>query len=154
MKSIQQAAAAYLARALGVTTAEERGKAAVYPLVTVSVREKGATVLCGGRQCEHTYLLTVRAADSRDREGACALLTEAAAALTAGVPYTDETGADRVLHPAALSAEGDGLTCTVTVCRLTPGQSGGDSPAGNMETLHLTVESRRGAGGAVPAPGR
>ena len=129
---MQTAVAQYLEKCTGIRAAEEKSKAAGYPVLTVTVRETGSVLVDGGRQAERSYAVTVRAVSDREREGKTALLMQLSAAVLAGIPMEG-----RVLHPLDVKTEGDALTFTVTLCTLLPQTGTGDAEV--METINLNL---------------
>ena len=136
MKAIQDAVTAYLQRSTGVRAVADRTRVAgEYPLLAVAVREDGTVLVDGGRQAEHTYRVTVTAADHRNRDGNTALLSSLAPALLRGVPM-----GDRVLHPLDVKTEGEELTFSLELCvPVPPDESAGEAATETMGTLHLGV---------------
>lgn len=137
MRDIQEAVRACLEERSGVRAVSDRSRCREYPLLAVSVREGGTVLLDGGRQAEHTYLVTVTAASDRDREGNTPLLSELVPLLLRGVPL--ENGEGRVLHPLDIRTEGEKLTFSVSLCRRLPEKTGGAGEPGRMETLHMRL---------------
>ena len=138
MKDIQQAVAAYLAAETGVRTVCDRSRLAEYPLLAVSVEEKNAVLVDGGRQAETTFAVTITAKADRTGEGNGALLSSAAQALLGGVPMMTRGGEKRVLHPSDCETTGETLTFNVTVCMPIPDRRRPQS-AGIMQELHVTL---------------
>ena len=136
MKAIQDAVTAYLEQATGVRTVADRTRVAgEYPLLAVAVREDGTVLVDGGRQAEHTYLVTVTACSDRNRDGNTGLLASLVPYLLRGVPM-----GDRVLHPLDVKTEGEELTFSLELCvPVPPDESAGEAADAYMETLHLGV---------------
>lgn len=105
MKEIQEAVRACLEERSGVGAVPDRCRSREYPMLAVSVREGGTVLLDGGRQAEHTYLVTVTAVSDRDREENTPLLSELIPLLLRGVPL-EENGENQVLHPLDIRTEG------------------------------------------------
>lgn len=140
MKEIQEAVRACLEERSGVKTVPDRSRCREYPLLAVSVREGGTTLLDGGKQAEHTYLVTVTAAADRDREGNTPLLSRLVPLLLRGVPL-EENGENRVLHPLDIKTEGEELIFSVVLCRRLPqteAEPGEEGPE-LMRTLHVRL---------------
>ena len=139
MKQIQNAVAAYLELASGVRTVCDRSAVTEYPMLAVAVQEQGTTLIAGGRQAEHRYLVTVTAAADRRRAGNPALLTEVSLWLLRGIPamLQDEV---RTLHPTQICTDEDALTFSLTVCvSVPPVGYDGDEATVTMQTLHLEL---------------
>ena len=136
MKAIQDAVTAYLQKVTGVRTVADKTRGAgEYPLLAVAVREDGTVLVDGGRQAEHTYLVTVTACSDRNRDGNTALLATLAPHLLRGVPM-----GDRVLHPLDVKTEGEELTFSLELCVPLPEpEKPGTEPPGVMANLHLGV---------------
>ena len=141
MKNIQEAVAAYLEQETGIRTVCDRTRVrGEYPLLAVSVAEKGTVLLAGGQLAEHTYAVTVTAVSDREREGNTALLSDLTPVLLRGVPLSGEKGGRRMLHPLDIRAEGEELTFTLELCVSLPDLSGeSQSAAEPMQTLHFGV---------------
>lgn len=138
MDTIQSAVARYFQEKTGVRAVQERSQARGYPVLTVSVRETGSVLCCGGKQCERSYEITVRAVSDRERSQRCALLSGLSQAAAAGIPAQVSGGAEtRTLHPLNLKTEGDALIFSVTLCTLVP--ETGQETAQVMETINLNV---------------
>lgn len=139
MKEIQEAVRAYLEERSGVKAVPDRSPCREYPLLAVSVREGGTVLLDGGRQAEHTYLVTVTAVSGRDREENTPLLSELVPLLLRGVPL--ENGEKRVLHPLDIRTEGEKLTFSVALCRRLPEaeKRPGETAPELMRTLHVRM---------------
>ena len=136
MKAIQDAVTAYLQKVTGVRTVADKTRGAgEYPLLAVAVREDGTVLVDGGRQAEHTYLVTVTACSDRNRDGNTALLSSLAPCLLRGIPM-----GDRVLHPLDVKTEGEELTFSLELCvPVPPEDSSGEAATEHMGTLHLGV---------------
>ena len=136
MKAIQDAVTAYLQKATGVRTVADRTRVAgEYPLLAVAVREDGTVLVDGGRQAEHTYLVTVTACSDRNRDGNTALLASLVPYLLRGVPM-----GDRVLHPLDVKTEREELTFSLELCvPVPPDESAGEAADAYMETLNFGV---------------
>ena len=169
MIQIQEAVRAHLQEQTGVETVCDRSLCRRYPMLAVSVREEGVTLLDGGRQAEHAFSVTVYAATDRSRAEAGEMLSQIVPVLLRGIPMEqtrgDAAGAGaetagesagersasgeskgyracekRVLHPLNLSTEGEELTFTVALCvPLPPAAVSGQEEAGVMTTLHFHV---------------
>jgi hypothetical protein len=139
MKDIQTAVTQWLQLKTGARSVSGHAKAAAYPVLTVEVQETGSMLLCGGRQCERTYGVTVHAASDRMREGKNDLLDKVSAALIGGVPVETEDGETRILHPLDIKTEGDALTFSLTFCTLTPARTNMEGAAGLMKTLKIHI---------------
>ena len=146
MIQIQEAVRAHLQEQTGVETVCDRSLCRRYPMLAVSVREEGVTLLDGGRQAEHAFSVTVYAATDRSRAEAGEMLSRIVPVLLRGIPMEqtrgDAAGAGekRVLHPLNLSTEGEELTFTVALCvPLPPAAVSGQEEAGVMTTLHFHV---------------
>lgn len=139
MKEIQEAVWACLEERSGVKAVPDRSPCREYPLLAVSVREGGTVLLDGGRQAEHTYLVTVTAVSGRDREENTPLLSELVPLLLRGVPL--ENGEKRVLHPLDIRTEGEKLTFSVALCRRLPEaeKRSGETAPELMWTLHVRM---------------
>lgn len=139
MKEIQEAVRACLEERSGVKAVPDRSPCREYPLLAVSVREGGTVLLDGGRQAEHTYLVTVTAVSGRDREENTPLLSELVPLLLRGVPL--ENGEKRVLHPLDIRTEGEKLTFSVALCRRLPEaeKRPGETAPELMRTLHVRM---------------
>lgn len=150
MKHIQAAVAAYLEQESGVRAVEEGSRCREYPLLAVTVREDGTTLLDGGRQAEHRYAVTVTAASDRDREHATELLAALVPPLLRGIPArlpdAEGTQRRRVLHPLGIAAEEDKLTFDLSLCQPLPKVQTESEPAGFMERLHLVSPPVLGVG--------
>lgn len=140
MKEIQEAVRACLEERSGVKAVPDRSPCREYPLLAVSVREGGTVLLDGGRQAEHTYLVTVTAVSGRDREENTPLLSELVPLLLRGVPL-EENGENRVLHPLDIRTEGEKLTFSVALCRRLPEaeKRPGETAPELMRTLHVRM---------------
>lgn len=141
MKAIQEAVRACLEERSGVPAVSDRSLCRQYPMLAVSVREGGTVLIDGGKQVEHTYLVTVSAAPDRERTGQTELLSRLVPLLLRGVPLRDASG-DRVLHPLDIRTEGEELTFSVVLCvRLpeTEKQPGVDGLE-LMEILHVYMQ--------------
>ena len=140
MKAIQDAVTAYLQKATGVRAVADRTRAAgEYPLLAVAVREDGTVLVDGGRQAEHTYRVTVTAADHRDREENTALLSSLAPILLRGVPM-ETAGGCRTLHPLDVKTEDEELTFSLELCvPVPPDDSSSEAADAYMETLNFSV---------------
>lgn len=136
MKAIQDAVRLYLQKAMGIRTVADRTRVAgEYPLLAVAVREDGTVLVDGGRQAEHTYLVTVTACSDRNRDGNTALLSSLTPCLLRGIPM-----GDRVLHPLEIKTEGEALTFSLELCVPLPEpEKPGMEPPGVMETLNFGV---------------
>ena len=136
MKATQDAVRLYLQKAMGIRTVADRTRVAgEYPLLAVSVREDGTVLVDGGRQAEHTYLVTVTACSDRNRDGNTALLSSLTLCLLRGIPM-----GDRVLHPLDVKTEGEELTFSLELCVPLPEpEKPGTEPPGIMQTLNLGV---------------
>lgn len=134
MKDIQEAVRACLEERSGVKAVPDRSPCREYPMLAVSVREGGTVLLDGGKQAEHTYLVTVTAVSDRDREGNTALLSALVPLLLRGVPLEAE---GRWLHPLDIQTHGEELTFSISLCRRLPEDGGTD--LGLMETLHVRM---------------
>jgi len=136
MKAIQDAVRLYLQKAMGIRTVADRTRVAgEYPLLAVAVREDGTVLVDGGRQAEHTYLVTVTACSDRNRDGNTALLSSLTPCLLRGIPM-----GDRVLHPLDVKTEGEELTFSLELCVPLPEpEKPGTEPPGIMQTLNLGV---------------
>lgn len=136
MKAIQDAVRLYLQKATGVRTVADRTRVAgEYPLLAVGVREDGTVLVDGGRQAEHTYLVTITACSDRNRDGNTALLASLVPYLLRGVPM-----GDRVLHPLDVKTEGEELTFSLELCvPVPPDESAGEAADAYMETLNFGV---------------
>ena len=136
MKAIQDAVRLYLQKAMGIRAVADRTRVAgEYPLLAVSVREDGTVLVDGGRQAEHTYLVTVTACSDRNRDGNTDLLASLTPVLLRGVPM-----GDRVLHPLDVKTEREELTFSLELCvPVPPDESAGEAATEHMETLHLGV---------------
>lgn len=132
MKDIQEAVRACLEERSGVKAVPDRSLCREYPMLAVSVREGGTVLLDGGKQAEHTYLVTVTAVSDRDREGNTALLSSLVPLLLRGVPLEGE---GRWLHPLDIQTHGEELTFSISLCRRLP--EDGETGLGLMETLHV-----------------
>ena len=137
MTAIQQAVAACLQERTGIRTVCGRSKLAEYPMLAVSVSEKGTVLVDGGRQAEKTFAVTVTAEADRAGDGNGALLAAVAQALPGGIPMTCG-GEKRVLHPLKCETEGNVLTFTVTVC-LPVEEQAPSQPTPAMLTLHVAL---------------
>lgn len=140
MRDIQEAVRACLEERSGVRAVSDRSPCrGDYPLLAVAVREDGTVLLDGGRQAEHTYLVTVTAVSDRDREENTALLSGLVPLLLAGVPL--ENGENRVLHPLDIRTEGETLTFSVALCRRLPEaeERPGETGLELMRTLHVRM---------------
>ena len=140
MKAMQDAVRLYLQKATGIRTVADKTRVAgEYPLLAVSVREDGTVLVDGGRQAEHTYLVTVTACPDRNRDGNTALLSSLAPCLLRGVPMETEDG-NRTLHPLDVKTEGEELTFSLELCvPVPPEDSSGEAATEHMGTLHLGV---------------
>jgi len=137
MRAVQEAVRACLEARSGVKTVLDRSRCRDCPLLAVSVRENGTVLLDGGRQAEHTYLVTVTAASDREREENTALLSSLAPLLLRGVPLETE---GRVLHPLDIRTEGEKLIFSIALCRPLPeAEKGPGETPGRMETLHVAL---------------
>lgn len=134
MREIQEAVRACLEARSGVRTVLDRSRCRTYPLLAVSVRESGAVLLDGGRQAEHSYLVTVTAVSGRGREENTALLSGLVPLLLWGVPLEAE---DRVLHPLDIRTEGEELAFTMSICRPLP--EPGQEPPDWMEHIQVNL---------------
>ena len=136
MKAIQDAVRLDGQKAMGIRAVADRTRVAgEYPLLAVGVREDGTVLVDGGRQAEHTYLVTVTAADHRNRDGNTALLSSLTPCLLRGIPM-----GDRVLHPLDVKTEGEELTFSLELCvPVPPEDSSGEAATEHMGTLHLGV---------------
>ena len=132
MIQIQQAVAQWLGSQTGVKAVAGRSPVQDYPLLTVEAELEGATPLDGGRQCEERFSVTVTAATDRDRDNSREMLSALALALPGGIPMDD-----RVLHPEAVSTDGDTLRFSLALCRVRP--AAGEEQARLMEQLHFDV---------------
>lgn len=141
MKNIQNAVAAYLEQETGIHTVCDRTRVrGEYPLLAVSVAEKGTVLLAGGRLAEHTYAVTVTAVSDREREETTALLSGLTPVLLRGVPFSGETGGKRMLHPLDIRTKGEELTFTLELCVSLPELSADAETAPEaMQTLHFGV---------------
>lgn len=133
MTDIQQAVADWLGQKTGMRAVAGRAPAQAYPLLTVEAELEGSTPVDGGRQSEERFAVTITAAVDRDRAQSRALLALLARILPGGIPMDD-----RVLHPEAVSTQGDVLRFSLVLCRVCPASGGADA-AQLMETLHLNV---------------
>ena len=139
MRAIQEAVAACLQERTGVKTVLDRALCRVYPMLAVSVREDGTTLLAGGKQAEHKYLVTVTAASDRDRAGNTELLASLPPVLLRGIPMERE-GEVRVLHPLNICTEGEELTFVLALCVPVPQPlKPGETEPGIMEVLHMEI---------------
>lgn len=138
MTDIREAVRAWLEERSGVPAVSDRSLCRRYPMLAVSVREGGTVLVDGGRQAEHSYLVTVTAASDRDRAENAALLSRLVPLLLRGVPLRN--GEDRVLHPLDVKTEGEALTFSVVLCRRLPEP---ETPPGGkpelMEALHVRL---------------
>lgn len=135
MREIQEAVRAHLEKAAAAKAVNRRAAYRTYPLLAVDVREDGTVLVDGGRQAEHSYLVTVTAAADRERKGNTALLSALTPVLLQGVPM-----GERVLHPLHIKTAGDALSFSVTLCVSLPERRlPGEAEAGTMERLHLSV---------------
>ena len=141
MKNIQEAVAAYLEQETGIHTVCDRTPVrGEYPLLAVSVAEKGTVLLSGGQLAEHTYQVTVTAVSDRERAGNTALLSGLPPVLLRGVPFADEAGRKRTLHPLAIRTQGEVLTFSLELCvSLAALSADGESALEPMQTLHFGV---------------
>lgn len=137
MKHIQEAVAAYLELASGVRTVCDRAQVTQYPMLAVAVQEEGTTLIDGGRQAEHRYLVTVTAVADRRRAGNTDLLGQISLWLLRGIPALLEKEV-RTLHPLDIRTEGEELTFSLAVCLPVP-PAAYDSAAAThtMQTIHL-----------------
>lgn len=143
MKDIQEAVRAWLEERTGVRAVSDRSAVREYPLLAVAVREGGTVLLDGGRQAEHTYLVTVTAAADRDRAGNTALLAGLVPKLLRGVPFREaESGESRTLHPLNIRTEGEELRFDLALCRRLPEPEAhpGGTDLGLMEILHVRMD--------------
>lgn len=138
MRELQKAVAACLQERSGVKTVCGRSRVrGEYPLLAVSVRAEGTTLLDGGRQAQHRYRVTVTAASDRDREENTALLAALPPLLLRGVPAVRE-GVGRTLHPLDIQTEGESLSFALELCVPVPPETErGQTGAELMKTLHL-----------------
>ena len=140
MKAIQEAVRAFLEAETGIYTVcdrtEVRGE---YPMLAVSVTEKSTLLLAGGKQAQHTYEVTLRAASDREREGNTALLSGLTALLLGGIPMV-RSGERRILHPLNIRTDEDKLTFVLEICVAVEALSAeGEQAAEPMQTLHFGV---------------
>lgn len=132
MKDVEEAVRTYLQRAAGVSAVVRLTRCqGAYPLLAVSAREEGITLVDGGRQAEHRYRVTVTAAADREREKNGALLSSLPPLLLRGVPM-----GRRVLHPLDIQTQGEQLTFALEVCLPLPEEPGGGTAAEPMAALH------------------
>ena len=76
MNRIQEAVRAYLEQAARIPAVSDRTRVrGEYPLLAVGVHEDGTVLIAGGKQAEHTYQVTVTAANDRARDGNTELLS-------------------------------------------------------------------------------
>lgn len=140
MKDIQHAVTAYLQAETGIRTVNGRTRSqGTYPLLAVSVQERGTVLLAGGHLAEHSYEVCVSAIPDRDREGQTDLLSSLTDPLLRGIPMVQD-GEVRTLHPLDVRTGGEELRFDLTVCRIVPPTaSEGSAAAHSMETLHLSI---------------
>lgn len=135
MRNIQEAIRARLRESLDIDAVSGRAAYRRYPLLAVDVRESGTVLVDGGRQAEHTYLVTLTAAADRDRNGSTALLSSLTPLLLQGVPM-----GERVLHPLDIRTEDDTMSFSITLCVPLPERRRPEEKEpGVMERLHLAV---------------
>ena len=140
MKTIQEAVRAYLQEQTGVTTVADRTRVrGVYPLLAVAVQEAGTVLICGGRQAEHTYQVTVTAVSDRERDEGTALLSSLVPHLLRGIPL-EASGTLRSLHPLDIRTEEERLTFSLELCVPVPPAETAAAPATEpMNTLHFEI---------------
>lgn len=135
MREIQEAVRARLEEAAGAEAVSGRAAYRAYPLLAVDVREDGTVLIDGGRQAEHSYLVTITAAADRERNGNTALTSALAPVLLQGIPM-----GDRVLHPLNIKTVGNVLSFSVTLCVPLPAwRQPEETETGTMERLYLSV---------------
>ncbi len=138
MNHIQDAVCAYLEAQTAIKTVRAgEHRAGQYGVLAVGVREKGTVLCAGGRQAEHSYLVTVTAAPDRCRSGETAALAALVPVLLRGVPMTVPGGGKRMLSPLELETEGDRLRFTLRLCVPVPPEPGGGEASDRMQTLYF-----------------
>ena len=145
MHHIQEAVRAYLQAESGIRTVCAPDRCAGhYPVLAVSICQEDAVLISGGQQALCGFLLTVTAADARERQGHTALLTSLMPILLRGIPMTvqpEQSGGGRVqriLSPRQVRAEGDKVSFRLELCLpVPPKKDGGAGAEQRMEQLHL-----------------
>ena len=130
MLDIQEAVRQWLEETTGLPAVPYPAQARRYPQCVVEVKQVGVVLLQGGRQMEGTYQVRVTLATDRERRDAPELMETVSLALLNGVPM-----GDRVLRPMDLTAGGDQVVFTLTLCRTVPPRDG-ELGCGTMEKLH------------------
>lgn len=139
MKDIQNAVTVYLQAETGIRTVADRTRCREYPLLAVSVQERGTVLIAGGRLAEHSYEVCVTAVSDRDRDGQTQLLSSLTIPLLRGIPLVQD-GEQRMLHPLNIHAEGENLRFDLTVCRtVPPAEIGSGNATHTMDTLHVSI---------------
>lgn len=143
MNHIQDAVCAFLEEQTKIRTVRAgEHRAGKYPAFAVGIREEGTVLTAGGKQAEHSYLVTVTAAPDRERTGETAALAALVPVLLRGIPLTvpatKQSGAvRRVLSPLGIETEGDTLRFTLRLSAPIPSEQGGGEAADTMQVLHF-----------------
>lgn len=139
MNHIQDAVCAYLEAQTTIKTVRAGEHCAgKYPVLAVDIREEKTLLCAGGKQAEHTYVVTVTAAPNRERAGETAALAALVPVLLRGVPMVltqGEKTVSRVLSPQGIKTEGDELSFHLKLSVPVPPK--GSEGADLMQTLHF-----------------